>query len=220
MKRPQDILAMLDAIAELDRDATVHIDWPAAKNGVWWIDVKVCGAPVTFSWNESAGFGFFTSSDGGIEDRPDEVYSSVALAGRRLAQIVKSVAAGKKPALGLSELRKLFDVSQEEVARRSKVKQAAISRFEGRRNLELATLNTFAEALGLSVRVQVSAPGISANIEPGAVQGGSVGKQKAVRGRSAVSAPAKPERTTFGILKRTRAATGVGTGVVKVIGSK
>lgn len=168
MKRPAEILQILDLIAQLDPDASVHIDGPASKSGVWWIDAKVADVPVTFSWTAKEGFGFFTKSEsGGYDDRPNELFSSVAVAGRRLAQIVQHRRAGKQPKLGLSELRKLFDVSQEEVAKRSKVKQSAISRVEGRRNVELDTLTTFAGALGLNVRVQVMAPGVTANIEPG-----------------------------------------------------
>lgn len=167
MKRPKEILSILDVIGQIDSEAEAHVDCPAEANGAWWIDATLQGVEITFSWSPSVGFGFFTNEGNAYEDRPNELYNNFAMAGRRILQIVKSRKEGKSASLGLAELRKLLDVSQEEVARRSNVKQSAISRVEGRSNLELETLSSFVGALGLEVRVQVTAPGITANIEPG-----------------------------------------------------
>ena len=195
MKRPKEILSILDVIGQIDSQADVHIDWPAEPSGTWWIDVILLGVPVVMSWSQGVGFGFYTGDDGGIDDRPNELYSSVAMTGRRLLQIVNSHRAGRSPALGLAELRKLLEFSQEDVARRSNVKQSAISRVEGRSNLEIETLSSFVAALGLQVRVQVSAPGIAVNIDP------RVHGSKDAGGRRGSTKHRKPKRIGKG--KRT-----------------
>jgi DNA-binding XRE family transcriptional regulator len=167
MKQPKavrDFLALLEvACPSLD----LVVDHADAADGDWWFDARVSGKLLTVFWSPKSGFGFSTQDEIGFGEKPNEIYVSAEMAALRFAQLLNGAEAGKRPSLGIAELRELFGITQTELAKRVGVEQAAISRVEGRDNLELNTLRSLVEAMGLRLSVQVLAPGILANIEPG-----------------------------------------------------
>jgi transcriptional regulator with XRE-family HTH domain len=167
MKQPRAVTEFLTLVKGACPSVGVAVDHADAPDGDWWFDARVNGALITVFWSPKSGFGFSTHDEIGFGEKPNEIYVSAEMAGLRFAQLVKRAGSGRTMALGIAELRELYGLSQAELAKRVGVEQAAISRVEGRDNLELNTLRSLVEAMGLRLSVQVLAPGISANIEPG-----------------------------------------------------
>jgi DNA-binding transcriptional regulator YiaG len=61
--------------------------------------------------------------------------------------------------LTLAELRKAFDVSQEDLARALNVNQANVSKIEHREDMLLSTLTAYVEAVGGSLEIVAHFPG-------------------------------------------------------------
>jgi transcriptional regulator with XRE-family HTH domain len=67
----------------------------------------------------------------------------------RSVKLIKNRAATVPPyAIRIKELRQKLKLSQEEVAGRMGVNQAAVSKLEGREDSRVATLQSYAQALG------------------------------------------------------------------------
>ena len=82
---------------------------------------------------------------------------------RRLTQLL----APEKDAatdLTLRDLRKLFGLSQAELAERAGVKQAAVSRLENRSDAKISTLNAAVGALGGQLEIRAHFPDSSVPI--------------------------------------------------------
>lgn len=60
--------------------------------------------------------------------------------------------------MALPELRRAFEVSQEDLAKLLKVTQASVSKIEGRSDLHLSTLVAYIEALGGEVEILAHFP--------------------------------------------------------------
>jgi len=60
--------------------------------------------------------------------------------------------------LALAELRKAFDVSQEDLAKLLKVSQANVSKLESREDLHLSTLVAYIAALGGDIEILAHFP--------------------------------------------------------------
>ena len=167
MRKPQavrEFLSLVESACPLAELAVDHADKP---DGDWWIDARANGELITVFWASKSGFGFSTQDPIGYGEKPNEVYASAAMAATRFVQLMERAGTGRTLSLGIAELRELFGLSQTELAKRVGVEQAAISRVEGRENIEINTLRSLVEALGMRLSVQVFAPGISANVEPG-----------------------------------------------------
>jgi transcriptional regulator with XRE-family HTH domain len=83
--------------------------------------------------------------------------------------------------LTLAELRKAFDVSQEDLARALNVNQANISKIEHREDMLLSTLAAYVQAVGGSLEIVAHFPSPAG------------GKKKTVRLKP-FAEPAAPER--------------------------
>jgi DNA-binding Xre family transcriptional regulator len=77
--------------------------------------------------------------------------------------------------LGLYDLRRLFEVSQTELAERLEITQAAVSKFENADDVRLSTLRQYVEALGghleICARFDDRTVPIEINARPQAVDG-------------------------------------------------
>lgn len=166
MKQPQVVREFITLVGRVCPSVKIEVDRADVPDGNWWFDTRVNGKLLTVFWSPKAGFGFSTQDEAGFGEKPNEIYVSAETAALRFAQLVKRAQSGRPRSLGISDLRELCGLSQTELAKRVGVEQAAISRVEGRDNLELKTLRSLVEAMGMRLSVQVLAPGISANIEP------------------------------------------------------
>jgi transcriptional regulator with XRE-family HTH domain len=166
MKKPQAVRDFLNLVEGVCTSAVLVVDHADKPDGDWWIDAQVNGELVTVFWSPKSGFGFSTLEEIGYGEKPNEIYANPEMAAARFVQLLQQAGSGRTRSLGIAELRVLCGLSQTELAKRVGVEQAAISRVEGRENLELNTLRSLVEAMGMRLSVQVLAPGVSANIEP------------------------------------------------------
>ena len=174
MKQPQVVGEFIALVGQASPWVTIKVDRADAPDGNWWFDARVNGELLTVFWSPKFGFGFSTQNEVGFGEKPNEIYVSAEMAALRFAQLVKRAGSGRTMALGISDLRELCGLSQTELAKRVGVEQAAVSRAEGRDNIELKTLSSLVEAMGFRIDVRVTAPGVTASIEPGR------GKKKAI----------------------------------------
>lgn len=75
---------------------------------------------------------------------------------RKIAKRTKELLLEEK---SLREFRKALHLSQEELARRLKINQAAISKIEGRTDTYVSTLRAYIEALGGKLEIIARLPG-------------------------------------------------------------
>ena len=74
------------------------------------------------------------------------------------------VAQNLRREIGLSELRNVLEISQEELGELLNKKQAAISRLERRSDMHISTLRAFVNALGGELEIIASFPDASYRI--------------------------------------------------------
>jgi len=135
-------------------DVEVNVDAPAHPTGNYWIDVRAGKKRQSLEYRPGKGFGLFHES-AGYGDGPAEIYRTAGRTARRLAQLLSAVT-GKS--LSLKDIRELYGQSQIKLAKKTGVKQPAISRFENRGEVKLSTLAATIKALGgrLEVRAHFS----------------------------------------------------------------
>ena len=94
-----------------------------------------------------------------------EVYGSLTEAADRVIQLFKKRRRTRPPkAVLLRQLRELTNLTQEQLAKRLGVHQAAVSRLERRREMNLGTLRRFIEAMGGKLEVTARFPDQSIRI--------------------------------------------------------
>jgi DNA-binding XRE family transcriptional regulator len=142
-------------------DLDVTIDPPAdVERGTWHLDLKRRHAtPLVVEWRPDRGFGVSSieEDDPAFGSGPDEVYPNARAALERLVQLILSGGRSLPPmAVRLAELRQGRGLTQEELAERAGVKQANISRIEGRGDVLVSTLAKVVSAMGgtLSIRAR------------------------------------------------------------------
>ena len=80
-----------------------------------------------------------------------------ALPAKRRAKIERGYE-DKLQDIQLAELRELMEVTQQELAGRLKVSQAAISKMEKQKRVNIVTLRNAVEAMGLELEISVKIP--------------------------------------------------------------
>jgi len=68
--------------------------------------------------------------------------------------VIRQKAKKKAAAIRLQQIRELRNITQEEIAHSMGVSQSALSRFERRSNISIATLQRYIEALGGRIEVR------------------------------------------------------------------
>jgi DNA-binding XRE family transcriptional regulator len=146
-----------------------EIDEPADHRGSWFLDVRreAGGSSIVVEWRPDRGFGISTPSAEDYGTGPDELYPNEKAAFDRLVRLILSGGRTEPPrAVRLAELRKSRGMSQEELAERAGVRQANISRIEGRDDLKISTLVRIVEAMGASLSIRARFPdGVEREIE-------------------------------------------------------
>jgi DNA-binding phage protein len=134
----------------------VKVDEPERAGGNYWVDVRMGRTRHTLEYRPGEGFGLF-HEEAGFGEGPAEIYRTPERAVERLAQLMASGNRKSTP-LGLKEIRELYGQSQVALAKKTGVRQPAISRFEKRGKVKLSTLATTIKALGgkLEVRARFS----------------------------------------------------------------
>jgi len=132
--------------------SVVAVDAPDQAGGNWWLDVTMGKKRQTLEYRPGKGFGLFHGK-AGYGEGPAEFYRTPERAAKRLAQLL-ATGNGKATQLGLKALRELYGHSQVTLAKKTGVKQPAISRFEKRGEVKLSTLAATIKALGGQLEVR------------------------------------------------------------------
>jgi DNA-binding XRE family transcriptional regulator len=139
----------------------ITVDPPALETGSWDLDVVREGEldPVNVEWRPGRGFGVTTPGPDDYTTQVDEVYGGAEATFRRVVQLVESGGSTVPPeTVRLAELRQGRGLSQAEVAERAGVKQANISRIEGRDDLKVSTLARVVAAMGGTLSIRAMFP--------------------------------------------------------------
>jgi DNA-binding XRE family transcriptional regulator len=150
-------------------DLSVEIDAPADDRGPWFLDIRRAAAapPVVVQWRPDRGFGISTPGADDYGVGPDEVYANTKATFDRVVRLILSGGRTEPPqAVRLGELRQILGLSQEELAERTGVRQANISRIESRGDMKVSTLAKLVAAMGASLSIRARFPdGIERELE-------------------------------------------------------
>ena len=140
--------------------AEVKLRRPRKPDGHWWLDATCDGNGVSVEWAPRRGFGVSVDDPGdGYGEGPDEVFSDRDAAA---ARVIELLARGARtlppPEVALRELRAVLGYTQEQLASRLGVQQAAVSRLERRPDITLSSLRRYVEALGGELEINVRTP--------------------------------------------------------------
>lgn len=144
------IEVMRNALACMFPQAETTVLKPRHANGFWSMDVRTPeGYHLVIDWCADSGFGVTSDPEHGYGEPADEHYKEFGPALMRSIKLIKNTAETVPPyAVRIKELRQKLKLSQEEVARRMGVNQAAVSKLEAREDTHVGTLQNYIRALG------------------------------------------------------------------------
>lgn len=130
--------------------------------GTWQMDIlRAKTSPVVVEWRCDRGFGVTSTDDDdpGLGSAPDEVFTEASDAYNRIVRLVLSGGLTEPPpAVRLAELRRSQCLTQAQLAELSGVKQANISRIEGRHDILVSTLARIVTAMGARLSIRACFP--------------------------------------------------------------
>jgi len=137
-----------------------RIDEPADPGAPWFVDFVASKRAVVVECRADRGFGISTIDEDSYGQGPDEVYTSIALASRRVIELLRD---GGRTAPSnevlLRELRELMKMTQKQLGDAMGVGQAHVSKVEHRSDASLRTLTRMVEAMGGHLELFVQLPG-------------------------------------------------------------
>lgn len=140
-------------------DAKIEVGAPKHELGVWGIDFSRGSNTGEVAWSCGCGFGLSVNSSACYGERPDETYSTVE---KVLARIKELVDSGKPteppPALVLKALRQSRKLTQAQLAKLLRVKQASVSKLENRADMHISTLRGILGKLGADLEIRAVFP--------------------------------------------------------------
>ncbi|OYW70718.1 MAG: hypothetical protein B7Z37_29850, partial [Verrucomicrobia bacterium 12-59-8] len=141
-------------------DAEASLERGGKTSGTWWIDIAAPHTHVVVQWNASSGFSLeeVDEEEPAYGSLPAERYKTVQLALRRMTQLLAADSQAEAGGVALGELREIHGLTQAALGAKLGIKQAAVSRVEGRSDLHLDTLMTIVEALGGRLEIRASFP--------------------------------------------------------------
>ena len=149
--------------------ASISLDCPRERSGVWYLDITHDGHSVVIQWREAAGFGVSSSTSHAYGDGADEVFRDEEAAYGRVVSLVlsRTFTAPPEP-VRLRELRKERGLSQAELAGLLKKQQGEISKIERRSDVLVSTLREVVQSMGATLQILARFPdGIERALEIG-----------------------------------------------------
>jgi hypothetical protein len=137
-------------------ESKILIDEPAGEGANWWIDVRLGKRRLTLEFSPDHGFGILARNSS-YGQGPSEIYRTAKLAALRSAQILQQ-ANRSQDRLTLKQVRELYSRSQTDLASKLGIKQSAVSRFEQRGDVKVATLVSAIKALGGELELRARFP--------------------------------------------------------------
>jgi DNA-binding transcriptional regulator YiaG len=140
-------------------EASIQIDRPKNRSGIWYLDIKQEAHPVMIQWQEGKGFGVSSSSAPGYGEGADEAYQDEeATYGRAVSLLLSGTFTSPPEPVRLSELRKERGISQAELAEILNKQQGEVSKIERRNDVKLSTLRDYVKSIGGSLQVLARMP--------------------------------------------------------------
>jgi DNA-binding Xre family transcriptional regulator len=148
---------IIQAIKKRFPTAETTLDAPESVGGSWFLDVNLDDYSLIVEWRRKRGFGIVAGREAAYGEGADEIYRTRQSAARRILELLRSRSPTLQPlSHRLRQIRSTRLLTQEEIARRLGIQQAAVSKLESRG--EAASVRTLQElfaAMGgrLSLRV-------------------------------------------------------------------
>ena len=152
---PAELARFLSRLSEKRPTLKPRLERGGDKLGNWWVDFSG-RRELTVEWRPTFGFGLSYGRQTSFGEGPEEIFRTPERAADRVLQFL--IATHEHAAGGLRCIRELYGVSQDQIAKRLKIKQAAISRLEGRTDPKIETVANFVRALGGQVEFRVVFP--------------------------------------------------------------
>ncbi len=140
-------------------EASIQLDRPRKRSGVWYLDLRWKGHPIAIQWQEGLGFGVSSSVAPGYGEGADETYPDAeATYGRVVSLLLSGAYTAPPEPVRLSELRKERGISQAELAELLDKQQGEVSKIERRKDVKLSTLRDYVQSIGGSLQVLARLP--------------------------------------------------------------
>lgn len=140
-------------------EASVQLDRPRKRSGVWYLDIRQNGHPVIIQWQEGKGFGVSSPAAPGYGEGADEEYpDEEATYGRVVSLLLSGTFTAPPEPVRLSELRKERGISQAELAELLNKQQGEVSKIERRKDVKLSTLRDYVKSIGGTLQVLARLP--------------------------------------------------------------
>ena len=156
-------MSSMEALKQLIEDAVpgvnVTLRRPRNPKGNWWLDATSHEHVVTVQWSPDRGFGVSANDLAGYGEGADEVYDDGEAAATRVIELLRTSTPTVPPReVLLGELRALVGFTQDEVAEKLGVGQAAVSKLERRDDITLGSLRRYVAALGGELEISIRTP--------------------------------------------------------------
>lgn len=139
--------------------AKVSLDAPKSLDGNWWLDFTFGPNEAEVEWRPGSGLGVSVNSDGLYGEKSDESYGSWEKAFERIKELIDRGRQTEPPAeVFLKGLRQSQKVTQAQLARLLRVKQASISKIENRADMHISTLRNIVSKLGADLEIRAVFP--------------------------------------------------------------
>ena len=145
--------------------ATLNLRRPAGVGKTWWLDLAMGPSQAEVEWHPSRGFGLNVNSDSVYGAQSDEAYPTVRAVLSRIVQLLNSGSQTEESsAQFVRALREGRRLTQVQLAKLLRVKQASVSRLENRADVHLSTLRNIVARLGGNLEVRANFPDGSIHI--------------------------------------------------------
>lgn len=162
---PDQVRSFVQDLRSIVEDAGIAVEKGGETGRTWWIAAELADRLVELEWRSDQGFRLYDPDSDGYGDGPIEKFREPRMAAVRTKQYLQN---GEFQEAGrwLRTMRELRGLSQEVLAAHLGIRQAAISKIEGRNEVLLSSLREVTEALGGRLEVRARFPDCELSLTP------------------------------------------------------
>ena len=135
--------------------AKIALDEPKRPDGVWWLNISSGANSAEIEWRPGRGYGISVNSPAVYGERSDELYSTMETAFARIKQLMDAgLKTEPSSELLLRNIRESRKMTQAQLAKLLRVKQASVSKLESRADMHLSTLRNILDKLGAQLEIR------------------------------------------------------------------